>query len=88
MPPGDKPELRWPEAKAELISLGFNTTLDYVHHLAREVLLRTGMLPHINAGVMNMEDLMRSVMQAGQDKESMKIRKKRASFRSHRQSYI
>ena len=58
-PSGDKPELRWPEAKAELVSMGFESTLDYVHHVAKEVLLRTGLLPHINAGVMSQGDLER-----------------------------
>lgn len=56
---GDKPELRWPEAALELQSLGFISTLDYVHHAAHQVHLHTGLLPHINAGVMGQEDLSR-----------------------------
>jgi FO synthase len=53
--PGDKPELRWQEAADELASMGFTSTLEYVEAAARAVLLETGLLPHINAGVMSEE---------------------------------
>ncbi len=56
---GDKPELRWEEARRELAEMGFESTLQYTEHVAREVHLRTGMLPHINAGVMGEDDLRR-----------------------------
>jgi FO synthase len=52
---GDKPELRWPEAAQELRHMGFSSTLEYVEAAARAVLLETGLLPHINAGVMSQE---------------------------------
>jgi FO synthase len=54
---GDKPELRWPEAAAELAAMGYATTLEYVAAAARMVLEETGMLPHINAGVMGEAEL-------------------------------
>ena len=47
---GDKPELLYPEAAAELAAMGYRTTLDYVAAAADVVLLETGLLPHINAG--------------------------------------
>ncbi|GAX85427.1 hypothetical protein CEUSTIGMA_g12843.t1 [Chlamydomonas eustigma] len=56
---GDKPELKWPEAAEELKEMGFNNTIDYVHFVAQQVLLQTGLLPHINAGVMSEVDLRR-----------------------------
>ncbi len=56
---GDKPELRWPEARRELSEMGLESTLDYVLLAAGEVYRRTGLLPHINAGVMGREDLRR-----------------------------
>lgn len=49
---GDKPELRWPQAAQELRDMGFASTLDYVYAAAGRVLAETGLLPHINAGVM------------------------------------
>ena len=48
---GDKPELRYRAARDALAELGFATT-DTLEHLARLVFDETGLLPHINAGVM------------------------------------
>ncbi|KAK3274878.1 hypothetical protein CYMTET_16962 [Cymbomonas tetramitiformis] len=53
---GDKPELRYSSVAAELESLGFNTTLEYLGSVAAAVLEETGLIPHINAGVMGLED--------------------------------
>lgn len=50
---GDKPELRYRAARAALDVLGHATTLDYLEEVARLVLAETGLLPHINAGVMD-----------------------------------
>jgi FO synthase len=41
---GDKPELKWPEAAAELKEMGFLSTIEYVQHAAREVQFRCFML--------------------------------------------
>ena len=49
---GEKPELRYEAARKMLAEMGFATTLEYVAHVAREVLNQTGLLPHINAGCM------------------------------------
>ena len=49
---GDQPELRYRAARDALDALGFASTLDYVRHLAARVLTETGLLPHINAGIM------------------------------------
>ena len=54
---GDKPELLYPEAAAELRALGHDTTLGYVAEAAATVLHETGLLPHINAGVMGAVDV-------------------------------
>ncbi len=56
---GDKPELRYPAARRALEELGFPTTLAYLEHCAREVYAQTGLLPHLNPGVMTRADLMR-----------------------------
>ncbi len=56
---GDKPELLYPEASAQLQHMGYTSTLEYVEAAARAVLHTTGMLPHINAGVMELAWLQR-----------------------------
>jgi FO synthase len=53
---GDKPELRYRVAREELEALGCETTLDYVARAAEAVLGETGLLPHLNPGVMTRED--------------------------------
>jgi FO synthase len=49
---GEKPELRHEAARQGLADLGFESTLEYVAHVAGRVLKETGLLPHINAGCM------------------------------------
>ena len=56
---GDKPELRYAAARAELPALGFASTLDYLHAMAALVLRETGLLPHLNPGVMSRDDMAR-----------------------------
>jgi FO synthase len=54
---GDKPELRYRAARAELAGLGHDTTISYLTAMAALVLKETGLLPHLNAGVMSAEEL-------------------------------
>ncbi|MEH2509548.1 FO synthase [Nitrobacteraceae bacterium AZCC 1564] len=54
---GDKPELRYRVAREELDRLGHATTLSYVAEAAGAVFRETGLLPHINPGLMTGEDL-------------------------------
>lgn len=54
---GDRPEDRWPEARAWLDEHGYASTLEYVGHIARLVTAETGMLAHLNPGVMSAEEL-------------------------------
>src|SRR5215212_3732788 len=54
---GDKPELRYRAAREELAALGCETTLEYLQRAARAVLEETGILPHLNPGVLTREDL-------------------------------
>ena len=53
---GDKPELRYAAARAELAELGFATTLEYLAHAAHAVLEETLLLPHLNPGVLTAAD--------------------------------
>ena len=54
---GDKPELRYKVAREELRALGCDSTLDLLGRMARLVLDETGLLPHLNPGVMTREEL-------------------------------
>src|SRR6187431_668752 len=54
---GDAPELRYKVAREELRVLGCETTLEYLERCARLVLDETGLLPHLNPGVMSRAEL-------------------------------
>ena len=54
---GDKPELRYRAAREELRQLGFATTVEYLASAAKAVIERTGLLPHLNCGVMTADEL-------------------------------
>ncbi|MBB6628832.1 bifunctional FO biosynthesis protein CofGH [Nocardioides sp. KIGAM211] len=56
---GDRPEDRWPEARAWLDEVGYDSTLAYVRAMAIRVLEETGLLPHLNPGVMTWEEMNR-----------------------------
>ena len=56
---GDKPELAYPEAAAELAAMGYSSTLEYVEAAAAAVMAQTGLLPHVNAGVVTYEEALR-----------------------------
>ena len=55
---GDKPELRYGVAAEALAALGHATTLSYLAEMAGAVLRETGLLPHVNAGVMETADIL------------------------------
>jgi FO synthase len=54
---GDKPELRYRAAREELRQLGFSTTVEFLASAAQAVIERTGLLPHLNCGVMTSDEL-------------------------------
>ncbi len=54
---GDRPEDRWPQAAEWLAEAGYESTLGYVRSLAVQVLETTGLLPHLNPGVMSWQEL-------------------------------
>ncbi len=54
---GEKPELRYRAAREALAEMGFATTLEYVAHVAERVANETTLLPHINAGCMDAEEI-------------------------------
>jgi len=56
---GDRPETRWPVAAEWLEARGYHDTLSYVRAMAIRVLEETGLLPHLNPGVMSWQELQR-----------------------------
>jgi FO synthase len=56
---GDRPEDRWPEAAQWLEEAGYASTLEYVRAMAILVLEETGLLPHLNPGVMSWAEMNR-----------------------------
>ncbi|MGP4021757.1 bifunctional FO biosynthesis protein CofGH [Actinomadura sp. 3N407] len=56
---GDRPEDRWKQAREWLDAHGYDDTLSYVRAMAIRVLEETGLLPHLNPGVMTWRDFQR-----------------------------
>jgi FO synthase len=54
---GDKPERRYKVAREELRAMGFETTVQYLVHVAGRVLAETGMIPHANPGVLSRDEM-------------------------------
>ncbi|WP_229925972.1 bifunctional FO biosynthesis protein CofGH [Streptomyces longispororuber] len=56
---GDKPEDRWPEAREWLDAHGYDDTIAYVRAISIRILEETGLLPHLNPGVLSWTDFQR-----------------------------
>ncbi len=56
---GDRPEARWKQARDWLDAHGYDDTLSYVRAMAIRVLEETGLLPHLNPGVLSWQDFQR-----------------------------
>jgi FO synthase len=56
---GDRPEDRWHQAQEWLDAHGYDDTLSYVRAMAIRVLEETGLLPHLNPGVLSWQDFQR-----------------------------
>src|SRR5450631_2364678 len=54
---GDKPELRYSAAREALAARGHATTIDYLREMCALVLEETGLLPHLNPGVMTRDEI-------------------------------
>ncbi len=54
---GDKPERRYRVAREELRAMGFESTVQYLAHVAGRVLGETGMIPHANPGVLTRDEM-------------------------------
>jgi FO synthase len=56
---GDRPEDRWRAAREWLDANGYDDTLSYLRAMAIRVLEQTGLLPHLNPGVLSWQDFQR-----------------------------
>lgn len=56
---GDRPEDRWPVAREWLDAHGYDSTIDYLRAMAIRILEETGLLVHLNPGVMTWEEIQR-----------------------------
>jgi FO synthase len=56
---GDRPEERWSQARVWLEERGYHSTIDYLRAASIAVLERTGLLPHLNPGVLSWTELQR-----------------------------
>jgi FO synthase len=56
---GDRPEQRWSAAREWLDQRGYASTVDYLRASAIAVLEETGLLPHLNPGVLSWDELQR-----------------------------
>lgn len=56
---GDRPEERWSAAAEWLEERGYSSTVDYLRSCAIAVLEETGLLPHLNPGVLSWQELTR-----------------------------
>ena len=54
---GERPELKYPEARKWLDSRGFKSTLDYLKFACQLVLTETTLLPHANPGTMSHREM-------------------------------
>lgn len=56
---GEKPELKYSYARDRLQALGYSSTVDYLHDVAAQVIDQSYLLPHINAGTLDKDDVRR-----------------------------
>ena len=54
---GEKPELRYRVAREWLSEAGFDSTIEYLTHVAGHVLEHTNLLPHVNPGNLTAEEI-------------------------------
>src|ERR1700730_7115303 len=53
---GDRPEDRWHQAREWVNANGYDEPISYVRAMAIRVLEETGLLPHLNPGVLTWQD--------------------------------
>lgn len=54
---GDKPELRYAVAREALDAMGYDSTISYLAAVCQAVFEETGLIPHANPGLLNLDEL-------------------------------
>ncbi|MGH2359448.1 MAG: 7,8-didemethyl-8-hydroxy-5-deazariboflavin synthase CofG [bacterium] len=54
---GERPEQRYPEARAWLVNRGYSSTIEYLRDMCELVLTETALLPHANPGTMTLREI-------------------------------
>ena len=54
---GERPELKYAEAKRWLYQLGYKTLVELIANLSETILKKTGLLPHTNAGSLTKKEM-------------------------------
>ena len=54
---GERPEQRYPQARSWLHSLGYSSTIEYIREMSENILHKTGLLPHTNAGSLTKKEM-------------------------------
>ncbi|HET6966543.1 MAG TPA: bifunctional FO biosynthesis protein CofGH [Acidimicrobiales bacterium] len=81
---GERPEDRYPVARAWLDEHGYGSTVEYLAAMCRLVLDETGLLPHANAGALSPEEL--SALRPVTASQGMMIETLREDLEAHRGS--
>ena len=79
---GERPELRYAEARRWLSEHGYASTVEYLAAMCRLVLDETGLLPHANAGALTAEEL--ASLRPVAASQGMMIESLRADLGAHR----
>lgn len=79
---GEKPELRYPAAAEFLADLGMTSTTEYLHSAAQAVLDNTGLIPHLNAGALSLEEF--SYLKEVSASQGMMIESLNPNLEAHR----
>ncbi|MBA3955107.1 MAG: bifunctional FO biosynthesis protein CofGH [Acidimicrobiia bacterium] len=79
---GERPELRYPQAREWLGRHGYETTVDYLVAACSLVLSETGLLPHANAGALDSDELAR--LRPVTASQGMMVESLRADLAAHR----
>lgn len=54
---GERPEQKYPQARSWLHSLGHSSTIEYIREMSENILQKTGLLPHTNAGSLTKKEM-------------------------------
>ncbi len=81
---GERPEERFPTARAWLDSNGYDSTVRYLAEMCKLVLDETGLLPHANAGALSPDEL--ALLRTVTASQGMMLESLKADLACHRRS--